>query len=247
MSLDKQELEKQSSMDHWYPRVKNLSIKTPDTYRIEFESDEEDLIDFNTEAISKAVRRLDGPPAFIRTDMASSKHKMGSISKLSTDNEEIIENKVKKLVEGNMMKGVPFQSLYIREWIDIAHDFKAFDQLPIGYEVRYFVHDGKILGKHFYWPEDAMRFWSDTEEPDNWKEKLKKSKKNTLRLTNTLENKLNPVLQEFDEGFWSIDFAFTDEGDWQLIDIARGEISWHPKKDEVDGHIVTAEKYKDLY
>jgi len=227
--------------------VKKLSIKTPDTYRIKLKSSDESLVDYNTEALSKAVKRLDGPPAFIRTDMASDKHHMAEVSKIHTAKQKEIDRSVEKLIENNMIKGVPFSNLYIREWLDIAHDFKAFNQLPIGYEIRYFIHNGKILNKHFYWPQEAIKFWKGTQEPDNWKEKLKKSRKNTLRLSNNLEEQLNPVLQEFDEGFWSVDFAFTDDGEWYLLDMARGEISYHPKKDEVDGHIVTAEQYKNLY
>lgn len=236
-------------MDNWYPRVNDLPIKTPDTYRLEFKSSDEDdkMIGVDLDKAVRAVKEAGGPPAFIRTDMASAKHKMGAVSKVNTTSEDEVRRKVKKLVEGNIMKNVPFQALYVREWIDIGHDFKAFDQMPVGYEVRYFIHDGKVLGKHFYWPEDAIKFWQGTDEPDDWKDKLAKSKKNTLNLTNILERKLDPVLQEFDQGFWSIDFAFTDEGDWQLIDAARGEISWHPKKDKVEGHMTTVEEYKDLY
>lgn len=237
-----------SSMDNWFPRVKDLSIKTPDTYRIGLEKSDGDMaVELDEEKAVRAVERLGGPPAFIRTGHASDKHKMGEVSKVPVAKPKVLKVRANKLALSNARKGLPVKNLYVREWLDIAHDFKAFDELPIGYEVRYFIHDGGVVGKHFYWPEEAIRFWNNTEEPDDWKDQLKKSKKNTLRLAKTLDRKIDPVLQEFDDGFWSVDFAFTDDGEWYLIDMARGEVSWHPKKDEVDGSVVTAETYKDLY
>lgn len=32
------------------------------------------------------------------------------------------------------------------------------------------------------------------------------------------------------EGYWSVDFARLRDGRWVLIDMALGEVSWHPKK-----------------
>lgn len=238
---------KQSSMDNWYKRVKNLSINTPDTYRVELDKAEEGIVDYDVDYISTAVNRLDGPPAFIRTDMPSDKHNMGETSKLHSNKEKVISAKVDRLIDHNLMIQVPFQNLYIREWLDIAHDFVAFNHMPVGYEVRYFIYDGEILNKHFYWPEEAIKFRGSTKEPDDWKDQLKKTKKNTLRLSKTLDNKLDALLQEFNEGFWSVDFAFTNKGEWYLIDMARGEVSWHPKKDQIESNTVPVEKYKKLY
>lgn len=43
-----------------------------------------------------------------------------------------------------------------------------------------------------------------------------------------LTNKAEQVADEFD-GYWSIDFAETTDGDWYAIDMAAGIASWHPE------------------
>jgi hypothetical protein len=46
------------------------------------------------------------------------------------------------------------------------------------------------------------------------------------------------MIAEVLDGYWSVDFACDTAGKWHMIDMARGEISWHPPN---------CEHYKDYF
>ena len=49
-----------------------------------------------------------------------------------------------------------------------------------------------------------------------------------LGVEEELQDKAKKVGEEFDEGYWSLDFALTKDGDWYAIDMALGGASYHP-------------------
>jgi hypothetical protein len=190
-------------------------------------------------------------PIFVRTDQASNKHNMCGASKIS-DYRQITKhiNEVLFYNENVTLLGLPYKNLVIREWIDIKHEFKAFKGTPIGKEVRVFIKDGNILCSHFYWPEKAIEEYhksqdiniddfltedniKETEEnessglEENWKEKLRKTKEETMSEKNIFYNYAQKVANKLN-GYWSVDFACDTDGNWYLIDMALGKDSWHP-------------------
>ena len=62
--------------------------------------------------------------------------------------------------------------------------------------------------------------------PPNWREMLAKSNTLTTNDVNTVLSHLAKITPHFDN-YWSIDFTKGVDGKWYLIDMARGEVSFH--------------------
>lgn len=231
-----QMIRQQSSMTYWYPRLANSGVPTPETVKVDPSPTEIDdgapatdetvevpLADPNP--IADAVREVGGPPAFLRSDQVSTKHRMDKGSKLSSADPDDLGINIWNVFEAHRMAmGVPEpQAYYVREWLDLYHEFTAFGSTPIAAELRVFIHGGSVHDVGFYWPADAMR---RVEDP-NWEEKLADLREYALGQRDQVTVLAENVAQEFD-GYWSVDFAETVDGDWYCIDMARGEVSWHP-------------------
>lgn len=238
------------SMRHWWPKLESCSVKTPETEVIEVRDWEaatefyEGIPSINVDRVIDAVDEVDGPPAFIRTDQASDKHRMGSASRLPTSARETVEDHVREVLSHNEMAGMtglPWRDVVVREWLDLDHTITAFEQTPIAKELRVFIHEGDVHDYAFYWPNDALHDYRATHEPelpDDWEDLLNADREDTL---NRFESEVKPlaltVAEEFD-GYWSVDFALTTDDDWYAIDMAPGIASHHPadtKKPELEG------------
>lgn len=247
--MDRYELFKKSSMCNWFPRLKKLDVRYPETWKVDLEINEEDMncpAEWDTGEVKKTIEKL-GLPVFIRTDQSSHKHWMEKASKISEMNDKHIDSHIFELINHNALVlfigRLPFSCLYLREWIDIEHGFKAFlGNMKVGKEVRCFINDNELLNKHYYWIEDAIR----DPNANDWREKLKEIKNKSLKESESEDfmSQLRKVCDEFD-GFWSVDFAKTKDG-WHIIDMARGEVSWYPKMDRNKG-ITHIQEYKELY
>lgn len=228
-----------NSLLYWYPKIKKLPIPMPKTVivKIPFENflnfldDPSALKDYQKEIILAAKKV--GFPLFLRTDLASGKHDW--LETCYVEKPEKLMRNIYGVVEANFTAdpvrhplGLPCQALVFREFVELDCKFKAFNGLPIARERRYFIKDGKVMCHHPYWPEDAIRFWRETKEPDNWKEMLAElnlERPREIKLLTSYAEKVAEIL----EGYWSIDFAKAKTGIWYLIDAALGEESWHPK------------------
>lgn len=91
-----------------------------------------------------------------------------------------------------------------------------------------FIKEGKIDGYYPYWPEDAIKSNDEGFLPDNWKKQLESLNKIDSKERKTLI-KYAMLVADVLEGYWSIDFAKSQNGKWYLIDVATGERSWRPK------------------
>ncbi len=223
--------EEPNSMLYWLPKLRKMDVRIPTTVIVKAEMfpDDEDgnvLIGYNEDHVEEDADKL-GYPVFIRTDKASAKHDFEDISKVKE--EDNIHGKIHMLADDNLSKGVfgiEFNAIVIREWLDIKHEFKAFHgNLPVGYEIRAFIRDGEIECKHYYWIKDAIE--KSSFKPENWEEKWKKAKRETMKRWDEVEDTVLQIAQEFD-GWWSVDLALTEEGKWYVIDMAKGEDSFHP-------------------
>lgn len=218
-------------MKYWWPKLKKIrgrEVKLPRTQMIDvemFPDDKDTTIDYNKKELEQAADQL-GYPVFIRTDKASAKHKLDDVSKVNLKSN--IHAKTYLLAEDNLTKGIygiHFNSVIVREWLNIKHRFKAFPgNLPIGCEIRAFVQDGKIECKHFYWIRGAIEETSF--KPDNWERKLELTGKEAMERCNEVENAIQKIAKEFD-GWWSVDAALTENDEWYIIDMAKGEDSFH--------------------
>lgn len=167
-----------------------------------------------------------GYPLFMRTDYISGKHNWVNTCFVKTEGDLL--NHVFALVdesEGASLFGLPINALVFREFLDLESPFKAFNDMPVAKERRYFIRDGVVICHHPYWPEDAIRFKRAVVPPTDWKQKLcelnVESSNEIIELTKLAEKWPLP-------GYWSVDFAQDVYGKWWFIDAARGEVSYHP-------------------
>ena len=219
-------------MLYWYPKLEELDVNTPETVFVDLDKDEDGFgdcpCDWDNDKVRDAAEEVGGAPVFVRTDHASNKHFMGRASRLPDLEDETIDSHIFEVICHNEMAGfvgLPYKVLAVREWLDLLYHFKAFDDCPIAREIRFFIRDGNVLCSHFYWPKEAIKFYGDTEEPDDWETLY------DLLVAGTYleepEQMAETVAEAFN-GFWSVDLAQTEDGDWYVIDMAKGEKSWHP-------------------
>jgi hypothetical protein len=232
----------QCSMTYWWPKLKSTDVPVPETHRVGTEGVEVDDGAPSTDGtttiqlpdyaeLADAIAAVGGPPAFIRNDQMSAKHQMESGAKIkNTDLDHLKEISGTLYEHTRMGFGVPRpEAYYIREWLDLNHEFKAFEQTPIASELRVFIHDGDIHDYGFYWPHAALEEHRrhKPELPGDWRYKLDRLQENAMNSFEKVEGYAATVAAEFD-GYWSLDFAETEDGEWYAIDMARGEASWHP-------------------
>lgn len=236
--MKRRDLMKQSSMNKWYRSLESFEeVNTPETRRIAINT--EKRWDAPVEKIQLAIEEY-GEPVFMRTDAASKKHSMENSSKISKNDADTIKENYRNLIEFNMTHMLPFNSLYIREWLDLKHRFKAFEGTPIAEELRFFIHNGEILGYHFYWPEKAIE-----KAGSDWRQDWLKTKRDALENRGDAVRQAKIVAEKFrGQGFWSLDFARAENGEWYAIDMAKGEISWIPDKPQP---IVKLDEYEEEF
>lgn len=238
-----EDLREKASMDHWWPRLAQADVPTPQTVRVGMQEQQvEDSSNVaggftvkrpDTADVIDAIETVGGPPAFLRTDQASAKHRMEEASKVDSLDEETVGLHVWEVIEFNEMAGffgLPYETFYVREWLDLLSYYTAFSGTPIAAELRFFILDGTVEQSGFYWPQDAIR----RPDRDDWQDAHERLKQQTFRdgTFNAAEVLADRVADEFDDGYWSADFALSDDGQWYCIDMAPGELSWHPESCE---------------
>lgn len=197
-----------------------------------FESEVADLM----AEIRKAADEL-GYPVFLRTDLGSGKHSGPVAYRL--DSEADIDRAIAETMEDNMLKDLFPRAFLIRKWLDLDVLFRAFHGHGIAHEWRFFVSARKVWCRHFYWPEEAIRFWKgDTELPD-WRERLRAAatsapmdSENLGRLSRVAVERIAEA-REGAPKTWSVDWARDKDGRWWLIDMAVAGHSWHPEECDV--------------
>ena len=196
-----------------------------------------------------------GYPVFIRTDQLSGKH--GWKDTCYVERREDLSRHIYALVEetamADMMQDISFGALFVRNFLKLKTAFTAFyGNMPINREVRCFVRDGKLECKHGYWFEKVFEREEvrakDTDDhvarlreagigsafregktglPADWRDQLKKLNTLTADDNQTIQEYAGLVGAQFPGEYWSVDFAQGENGTWYLIDMARGELSWH--------------------
>lgn len=233
--------QEQSSMDHWWPRLKGVDVMVPETVAVEIagEGTFQDGLTLpvpDEGELRAAIETVGGPPAFLRSDVTSTKHDMGKGSRVETL--DGAKANIAGIVEQHHLAwGMPMPSTYyVREWLDLDSKFRAwaYDHhdyaTPIAPELRFFLLDGEIHDFGFYWPKDAIR----KPDTDDWEAKWEQTRDVALNdhRVNAAETYARRVAEEFDTGYWSVDFALTRRDQWYAIDMARGELSFHPESVE---------------
>ena len=232
-----------NSMLYWYPLVKGLDINIPRTTLIELTEKQvklcwtvldgklinTDLVREQWDSLLEYIQNIIAAsytlPVFLRGDSTSGKHNYNDTCYLTDI--KLIGNHLFNLIEDSVLSidEVP-HGFAIREFLQLDAPFKAFNGLPIARERRFFIKDGSIACCHSYWPEDSIRFFRATKpEIIGWKEHL-------LSINNYTPNSVALeasvcILSKVLSGYWSVDFAYTTNGQWYFIDAANGEDSYH--------------------
>ena len=225
-------LEEKNSMLYWHPLIKDLPIPQPRTIFVMLNEHElERLYDESVpETVTQKIKCVCDVmfyPCFLRTDLASGKHSWKKSCFI--DGKSELWEHIFEVTEFNLcadIMGLDFKALVVREFIPMDSRFTAFyGDMPVNPERRYFVRDGEVLCHHPYWIEEAI---AESKEPStpNWREIAKKLNTETKDEIKLLTNYAKLVAKQFD-GYWSVDFCKAKDGRWILIDMARGEKSWH--------------------
>lgn len=234
--MNRFELEKESSLLYWYPKVKN-TLRTPKTEVLVFSKKEKramyDVLDgepIPDEIIRKIHARADkiGYPLFLRSDQGSGKHEWRETCYVP-DREVLIKHVMQLIAwhECAGIMGLQWNALVFREFIRFESAFTSFWGMPVSRERRVFVRDGVVECIHPYWPEDSICEDRENPLPPDWKEQLTRLNDMSGEETGQLSY-MGKIFGELVPGYWSVDFAYGLDNKWWLIDAARGEISWHP-------------------
>lgn len=226
----------QNSMFYWYQKVKDLDIPQPRTesYRFtkdEFKAirDEEGIMPSIYENCFSVAKKI-GYPLFMRTDNSSVKHSWKKTCYVPS--EDVLKSHIMELLTESAMQGwmsYVDRGLFFRELLEleVGHKYGVpftafFGEFPVNKERRYFIKDGAIQCFHPYWYPPAIH---DASYPDY---------QDTLDYLNKETNEEKKLLSEYAlkvadvmDGYWSVDFAKALDGKWYLIDMARGEDSFH--------------------
>lgn len=233
-----------NSFFYWYPFVKDLSISQPETILVRFPKDElhkylnpesDVFMGQSVELVKEAIKDLGKEvgvdyPVFIRTDQSSGKHQWDETC--FVESEAKLERCLCEIMLFNHladMMGLPFTGFVVREYIEMDSLYRAFGNMPVNPERRYFIKDGEVVCHHPYWFEGAIGDCSyhKTPLPENWKElsaTMNFESDDEILLLSNHAKKIAKVL----DGFWSVDFCKSRDGLWYMIDMAMGEQSWHP-------------------
>ncbi len=224
---------KESSMLNWWPKIKDLGIPVPRTEYIKVDDDAMiRMIDgekFDTTEIRKMVERFD-MPCFLRGADTSGKHSWKETCYLS--NIDGLPAHIYALAEDAFMKSmmgeVGVGAIFAREFMPMRlAGFTAFTgDMPVSREVRCFINKGKKVCQHYYWFEEAIYDRGHEPTDPDWRRKLKVNNTLTRADQATIDKYLKIVCGVFKNN-WSVDFCQGDDGRWLLIDMARGEVSYH--------------------
>ena len=225
-----------SSMLNWWPLVSGLNIPQPKTIMLPFEDCDREALNFegtSNEMIARvqaALPEVGGPPAFLRTDQSSGKHSYLKGCYIPKDCPDLSRHLCEVIVS-NLINDLWPAAFAVRQFIPLAAKFTAFEGLPIAPERRYMVRDN-VVERHFaYWPAEAIAQSADTWPPSdpNWRELLQQvneEQPGEVKLLTAYAELVGSLM----EGYWSVDFAQGRDGQWYLLDMAEGDLSWQPEE-----------------
>lgn len=215
--------DERNSLLYWYPHVKDIA-KTPKTVWVEvgcfglLENIPDELI----EKLNEKVSEVNGYPVFMRTDTFSGKHDY--IHTCYVPSKEKLEENLYYLVDHSFARDLFFKAICLRKFIELDWKFKAFAGLPIAPEVRVMIRDRNVERWFFYWVKDAIRF----PDREDWNRLIDEMEALARDEQKEFLHVSERVARKFD-GYWSVDFARSRDGEWYLIDMALGEVSWTPE------------------
>ncbi|HDY86538.1 MAG TPA: hypothetical protein ENH82_00300 [bacterium] len=222
---------------YWFPKLEGLPVPKTHIIKTGITPEEQiryaDCDNIMEDKIQKLVTDIKthaddlGYPAFLRTGQTSAKHEWKDTCFLKDD--QRIRYQVDRIILFSClvdMIGLPADVWAVREFLPLEYAFKAFDEMPIAREFRFFIEGGRITHEQPYWPPDTIK----DPDTDDWEYKLAEisllDDKDALSLAYEVADRFKD-----DEGF-SVDVCKTINGEWYITDMALAEYSykWEPEK-----------------
>jgi hypothetical protein len=218
------------SAKFWFPRLKvfDSRIKVPKTVFVDY--DESEVFGHNTgfgSAYDKlfltceaVVQDIFGGTAFIRTDVTSAKHLGINAIKVSPTNplHFPLRQTLKHAETKTYLSKYKSSAIMLREWLILPHPGTAFNGLPIGREWRVFAGPNGVNCVNGYWPKNAL---------DGFMDKGSRLPDLSPIAPSHILKAASIAAASMGGGMWSVDFMQDDKGQHWLIDMARGENSYH--------------------
>lgn len=228
MSVDRNDLA------YWFPILSSIpGVLVPRTEIVTTDVDLTMLLDgddpdgyeaFLDDLMSAAIR-VGAPesPFFLRSGHTSAKHSWRRTCFVE-DAEDLVGH-VTAIVgfsETADIVGLPTRTWAVREFLQLEHDFTAFDGMPVAREFRCFFRDGEHICTHPYWPIDSI--WSASRM--DYASILEVTNRLSVFERVALDHIVSLVAPAFD-GAWSLDLAHGCDGRFQAIDMAEMDRSFH--------------------
>lgn len=250
-------------MSWWFPRIESAGLPVPKTKILRFDDVDATRRDF-FEAFDgkplgpKAVRFVQKVrntiaehfkvPVFLRTGQTSGKHEWESTCFLQDI--EKTEHHIMMLIQYSEladMLGIPWDVWVVREFLELngpGIKLGEFLNMPLSYEWRLFVEDGKITHVQPYWPVKALVQGGMAKHVAK------------LFSEQQLKQGCPPALYDLSRKAaaacgqnmsWSVDWCQTKQGEWLLTDMAEAAQSYKYFTDDPEEENINREDLlKDL-
>jgi hypothetical protein len=225
----------------WFPRLVATGVPVPETRIIRTGLELQCLLDDGEpdlaldevgafcDEIASAVQVVGGPPAFLRTGHLSGKHRWRETCHVVKDDRDTVLAHVRALVEESVLAGIlglPTDTWAVRRLLELDSAFTAFEGLPVAFERRVFIAEGRVVCDHPYWPAEAVARGAPSSR--TWRAQLQAMDAAWPTFAPSVLEHAAMVAQAFEDA-WSLDFARAKDGTWYAIDMARAELSFHWK------------------
>jgi len=229
-------VENRNCLSYWYPRLRAAGLPLPATMIVRTEvplielcdGQAPDGFDAFLQALHAAADGLGGYPVFLRTGQGSGKHDWKRTCFVQAAEE--LPAHVAALVEWSEsvdFLGLPWNVWAVRQFLRLPAPFTAFGGMPVAPEWRFFVRDGQVVCRHFYWPADSIQHWrGEPELPANWQamlEDMQQVRAADAALLQRIAERAGAALG----GAWSIDLCRDRDGTYWLTDCAEAARSFH--------------------
>ena len=227
-------IEDKTCLSYWFPKIEAAGLPVPKTEILTVPEEAAMAIwkIFDGEPVSekaqpffnaiKAAAARMGYPCFLRTGQTSGKHDWKNTCFLEFGGD--IPNHVFSLVDFSEcadLMGLNWYYWVVREYLPIKPFAvcSRYSDMPVCREFRFFVEDEKIICRHPYWPEHAIK-QGGADISDEIYQAL-------CRIENQGElDKIASAAGRAVGGAWSVDLLETERG-WYLTDMAETHKSWH--------------------
>lgn len=195
-------------MAHWYPRLRNIDVPTPETQPLPIERQDRKPPEWDSQLAQEIVENLGGE-AFARSGYKSAQMNMNG-SHVHAPTEDAVDETLTELVSQHVMMQMPLgETLWFREWLELDYCQYARDNLVP--EIRVFIRDGEVVCHH---PRlEGFEKVCDSHEKAA-RDYINQGWDDGTLSDESVETYAERVADEFSDGWWSVDFVL-ERGSWE--------------------------------